>query len=433
MNAGEETAEEQTDSMRDDSSSCAPDGDALSKLMAMRSPVDDCPMCVAKEDDMNVRLVYPRLDSQTFEEIVATMKTVGVDPEKLIAEQDPDMVSRAVEYGCELKHIRLAIEYVNAKIFNDKMYKRNRRFERDSPVRVTQSWIKEWLLRHPNEIDEINWQSHTEESRHAHFKDLAVDYEVFQRYMAFYKRWGDEDSYQRMTTTVHDMGITTRETCVCAQCEYRMLATNKICPFCRRHVPEFAGGKDVAPESMSGSTRIIQRLAKSMITDRSRPGFSFPYRGVHSSGWHQTKILLKYDTSWREERTWKYNSVNPGQAFTSLMDRIRKDPVFRMNLTMQGGWSEETYHILIGLIQVAKEEKRWNQLFGGIPYEQRVQFYHQRDQWYRASGRDQLPVPEYPGADENQTRNALRLGKREFCGCSIHNAYNRPYARSTIS
>ena len=22
--------------------------------------------------------------------------------------------------------------------------------------------------------------------------------------------------------------------------------------------------------------------------------------------------------------------------------------------------------------------------------------------------------------------------KREFCGCSIHNAYNRPYARSTI-
>ncbi len=93
------------------------------------------------------------------------------------------------------------------------------------------------------------------------------------------------------------------------------------------------------------------------------------------------------------------------------MDRIRKDPVFRMNLTMQGGWTEETYHILIELIQVAKDRKRWNQLFGGIPYEQRIQFYHQRDQWYRASGRDRLPVFNYPGADENQTRDAHRLGK----------------------
>ena len=170
VNTGEETADEQADSTRDDSSPCAPDGDALSKLMAKRSRADDCPMCVAKEDDLNVRLVHPRLDSKTFEEIVATMKTVGVDPEKIIAERDPDMVSRAAEYGCELKHIRLAIEYVNAKIFNDKMYKRNRRFERDSPDRVTRSWIKEWLSNHPNHTDEINWQSHTVESRHAHFK-----------------------------------------------------------------------------------------------------------------------------------------------------------------------------------------------------------------------------------------------------------------------
>ncbi len=28
-----------------------------------------------------------------------------------------------------------------------------------------------------------------------------------------------------------------------------------------------------------------------------------------------------------------------------------------------------------------------------------------------ASGRDRLPVPAYPGADENETRHALRLGK----------------------
>jgi rubrerythrin len=256
------------------------------------------------------------------------MKTIGVDPEKIIAEQDPDVVSRAANYGCDVKHIRLAIEYVNAKIFNDKMYKRNRHFERDSPNHVTRNWIKEWLKDHPNHIDEIDWQNHTVESRHAHFKDLAVDYEEFQRYKAFYHRWHDEDSYQQMITTVHDMGIMTRETYECAQCGYRMMATNKICPFCRRHVPEFACGMITTPQSMSGSTRMIQRLAKSMIIDKSRPGFSFPFRGVHSIRWQQIKTLVKLDTSWREKRTWKYNSVNPGQPFTSLMDRIRKDPVF---------------------------------------------------------------------------------------------------------
>ena len=100
-------------------------------------------MCVAKIDDLNVRLVHPKLDYETFKEIAATMKTTGVDPETLIAEQDPDMVARAVGYGCELKHIQLAIEYVNAKIFNDKMYKRNRSFERSSKDHIDQNWIKE--------------------------------------------------------------------------------------------------------------------------------------------------------------------------------------------------------------------------------------------------------------------------------------------------
>ncbi len=151
-----------------------------------------------------------------------------------------------------------------------------------------------------------------------------------------------------------------------------------------------------------------------MITDRSHPGFSFPYRGVHSPTWYQTQILLKHDRAWKEPRTWKYNSVNPGEAFTSLMDRIRKDPVYRHNLIVQGGWTEETYHIFVELIQVAKDNKRWNQLFGGISYQRRLQYYLQRDKYYRSSGRDRLPVPSYEGADEDQTRNAHRLGKGSY-------------------
>ena len=162
---------------------------------------------------------------------------------------------------------------------------------------------------------------------------------------------------------------------------------------------------------MNGSTRIIQRLAKSLITDRNHPGFSFPYRGVHSPTWHQTEILLKHDKAWREERTWKYNSESPGEAFASLMDRIRKDPVYRLNLIMQGGWTEETYHILVELIKVAKDNKRWNQLYGGISYHKRLQYYLQRDKYYRSGGRDRQSIPNYEGADEEQTRMVQRLGK----------------------
>ena len=188
MDAGEETAEKQADSMQDDSSSCAPDGDALSESMAAESSVDGCPMCVAKADDMNVRLVHPKLDRETFEEIAAMMKTIGVDPEILIAGKDPDMVTRAVGYGCELKYIQLAIEYVNAKIFNDKMYKRNRSFERSSSNHIDQQWIKGWLSHHPNEADEINWQNHTDESRHVLCKDFAEDDKAYREYQSFYQK-----------------------------------------------------------------------------------------------------------------------------------------------------------------------------------------------------------------------------------------------------
>jgi len=166
------------------------------------------------------------------------------------------------------------------------------------------------------------------------FKDLAEDDKAYREYQSFYQKWKDQEAYEQ--STVHNLAITTRETCECAQCGYRTSVTNRVCPFCMRHITELAGGSVLEEKSMNGSTRIIQRLAKSMITDRSHPGFSFPYRGVHSPTWHQTQILLKHDRAWREERTRKYNSVNPGEAFTSLMDRIRKDQVYRHNLIVQG-------------------------------------------------------------------------------------------------
>ncbi len=103
----------------------APDGDALMKLMSKKSPVDGRVPSVAKTDDLNLRLVHAKLDNQTFVEIAATMNTIGVDPVTLIAGEGPEEVTSAIGNGCEMKHIQDAIEYINVKIFNGKMYARN--------------------------------------------------------------------------------------------------------------------------------------------------------------------------------------------------------------------------------------------------------------------------------------------------------------------
>jgi hypothetical protein len=85
--------------------------------------------------------------------------------------------------------------------------------------------------------------------------------------------------------------------------------------------------------------------------------------------------------------------------------------VYRLNLIVQGGWTEETYHILVELINVAKDYKRWNQLYGGISYGERLHYYLRRDEYYRSGGRNRQPIPNYEGADEEQTVMVQRLGK----------------------
>ena len=69
------------------------------------------------------------------------------------------------------------------------------------------------------------------------------------------------------------------------------------------------------------------------------------------------------------------------------MDRIRKDHVYRLNLIVHGGWTEETFHILVELIEVAKDHKKWNQMYGGISYAERLDYYLRRDAFYHSGGR----------------------------------------------
>ncbi len=137
----------------------APDGDALTRLMSKKSLVDGRDASVAKTNNLNLRLVHAKLDNQTFIEIAATMATIGVNPVTLIAGEDPEAVTRAVENGCEMKRIQDIIEYVNVKMFNDKMYARNQSFEQNSKSHDDLTWIGQWARHHPIEAGELDWHN----------------------------------------------------------------------------------------------------------------------------------------------------------------------------------------------------------------------------------------------------------------------------------
>ncbi len=162
---------------------------------------------------------------------------------------------------------------------------------------------------------------------------------------------------------------------VCDDCGFNTVATNRLCPFCKRHLKELlAPGVPGGAQETSGS-RIIQRLAKSLIADNECPGFAFPYRGMHTPMWKQMTTLIKYHVSWQSPRTWVYNSWFPGEPFESLLDRIMKDEVFRPNLILSGGWTKDTMPILPELVDLALDQKAWNRRYGHISFSDRRDYY----------------------------------------------------------
>ena len=138
-----------------------------------------------------------------------------------------------------------------------------------------------------------------------------------------------------------------------------------------------APGAPGGAQETSGS-RIVQRLAKSLIADNEHPGFAFPYRGMHTTMWYQMQTLIKYHKSWGESRTWKYNTFAPGQPYLSLLDRIEKDDVFKLNLILNGGWTKDTMPFLPRLVEQGLDQKAWNRRCGHIAFGDRRDYYIRR-------------------------------------------------------
>ncbi len=120
-----------------------------------------------------------------------------------------------------------------------------------------------------------------------------------------------------------------------------------------------------------------------------------------------------------ESRTWKYNIFAPGQPYLSLLDRIEKDDVFKLNLILNGGWTKDTMLFLPRLVEQALDQKAWNRRYGHIAFGDRREYYIRRAARFKirdgASGEAQSAPADAPNLTEAEEREmqvrALGKGK----------------------
>jgi hypothetical protein len=82
-------------------------------------------------------------------------------------------------------------------------------------------------------------------------------------------------------------------------------------------------------------------------------------------------------------RTWKCNSLNPGEPFLSLLDRIMKDYVFKLDL-IRTVFGQRHMPILPELVEQALDQKARNRRYGHISFPDRRDYYVRRAARFKA-------------------------------------------------
>ena len=107
----------------------------------------------------------------------------------------------------------------------------------------------------------------------------------------------DDRTLGNLAKVAVDHGLLNVTLHTCEACGFHTVATNRVCPFCKKHLKEqYMKGAPDGVQTTTGS-RMIEKLAKSLIVDRENPGFGFPYRGCHTEMWRQMQTLLEYERS----------------------------------------------------------------------------------------------------------------------------------------
>ena len=262
----------------------APDGEALNEQNENAS--------IATAHNHKIRLIQPKLNDEKFMEITQEMKELKIDPISLVVDGDPDAMTRAIQNGCDRESIEAIIEHANTLVFNDQACTRNQDFELQQSQREDDEWIYEWTKKNPVPEGEMNHEEYNKASEHGLFKGLSKDPETYKDFRKTYQEWGDMKGLGRMMKVVHDAGLSNINMHTCQDCNFYTQATNKLCPFCKRHMKEIHNPYASDGEQAYGS-RAVHRLAKTLIVDNNNPGCAFSYKGEHSLMWRQMTRLLK--------------------------------------------------------------------------------------------------------------------------------------------
>ncbi len=208
----------------------APDGEALLKENEDAS--------TATATNHKIRIIQPTLDDKRFMEIARHIELLRIDPINLIARGDPDAMTDAIRRGCDPEAIKAVIEHVNTLVFNDEAYTRNQVFQLRQSEREDEEWIYELNEKHPVPEGEINPDAYKKASDHRLFKGLSKNPEAYQEFKKTWQDWGDMKDLGKLMKVAHDAGLSSINMHNCQDCDYYTQATNKLCPFCKRHMKE---------------------------------------------------------------------------------------------------------------------------------------------------------------------------------------------------
>ena len=111
------------------------------------------------------------------------------------------------------------------------MHARNEEFEKETQLHRDGTWTYKWGEKHPIDVGEIDWKSHTSCSGQVFFKDLGRDPRAFEEAKKMYEGWGDIDALGKLAKVVFDQGMLKFNMYVCDDCGYNSVATNRVCPF----------------------------------------------------------------------------------------------------------------------------------------------------------------------------------------------------------
>ncbi len=213
----------------------APGGAAMTAENSEKSSIDGFNANVVKVRNLTMRLAESSIDDETFGKLAATLDSIGVDAVETTAKGDMGAMQKAIRLGCDREHLDALVEHVNSLLFNATIHARNEEYEKAANQPRSPEWTYQWTEENPVGVGETDWKSHSSCSEQVFFKDFGRDPHAFAEMKSLYEGWDDDETLGKLAKVALDQGLLTLKMYTCHDCGYHTVATNRVCPFCKKH------------------------------------------------------------------------------------------------------------------------------------------------------------------------------------------------------